>query len=59
LKLIRKSDKIKVLANGELKGAYSISAHAFSDKAKEAIEKNGGKTFSNLNNNPLFIVSAI
>ncbi|MBK9793005.1 MAG: 50S ribosomal protein L15 [Sphingobacteriales bacterium] len=44
LKLIKASDKIKVLANGELKGALKISAHAFSDKAKEAIEKNSGTT---------------
>lgn len=42
LKLIKGSDKIKVLANGDLKGAYKVSAHAFSDKAKEAIEKNSG-----------------
>jgi len=42
LKLIKASDKIKVLANGELKGALKISAHAFSDKAKEAIEKISG-----------------
>lgn len=44
LKLIKGSDKIKVLANGELKSALKISAHAFSDKAKEAIEKNSGTT---------------
>jgi large subunit ribosomal protein L15 len=44
LKLVKASDKIKVLANGELKGALNISAHAFSDKAKEAIEKNSGTT---------------
>ena len=44
LKLIKASDKIKVLAHGELKGALKISAHAFSDKAKEAIEKNSGTT---------------
>jgi large subunit ribosomal protein L15 len=42
LKLVKASDKIKVLANGELKGALKVSAHAFSDKAKEAIEKNSG-----------------
>lgn len=44
LKLVKASDKIKVLGNGELKGALKISAHAFSDKAKEAIEKNSGTT---------------
>jgi large subunit ribosomal protein L15 len=42
LKLIKSGDKIKVLGNGELKGALKISAHAFSEKAKEAIEKNSG-----------------
>lgn len=42
LKLVKSSDKIKVLANGELKGALKVSAHAFSEKAKEAIEKNSG-----------------
>ena len=42
LKLIKGSDKIKILANGELKGAYKVSAHAFSEKAKEAIEKGSG-----------------
>lgn len=44
LKLIKASDKIKVLANGELKSSLKVSAHAFSDKAKEAIEKNSGTT---------------
>ena len=42
LKLIKASDKVKVLANGELKSALKVSAHAFSDKAKEAIEKISG-----------------
>ncbi|HUM52182.1 MAG TPA: 50S ribosomal protein L15 [Chitinophagales bacterium] len=44
LKLVRKSDKIKILANGELKGAFNVTAHAFSSKAKEAIEANSGTT---------------
>jgi large subunit ribosomal protein L15 len=44
MRLISKFEKIKVLANGELKTSITISAHAFSDKAKEAIEKLGGKT---------------
>ncbi|HNC64113.1 MAG TPA: 50S ribosomal protein L15 [Chitinophagales bacterium] len=43
LRIISKTDKLKVLANGELKSLISISAHAFSDKAKETIEKLGGK----------------
>jgi large subunit ribosomal protein L15 len=42
LKLIKGGDKIKILANGELKGAYKVTAHAFSEKAKEAIEKSSG-----------------
>ncbi len=42
LKLIKGGDKLKVLGNGELKGALKVSAHAFSEKAKEAIEKNSG-----------------
>jgi large subunit ribosomal protein L15 len=42
LKLIKGGDKIKILGNGELKGSYKISAHAFSAKAKEAIENGSG-----------------
>jgi len=34
-----KSDKIKVLGNGELKLKLHVKAHGFSAKAKEAIEK--------------------
>ena len=34
---------IKILGNGELKGAVTVRAHKFSAKAKEAIEKAGGK----------------
>lgn len=34
---------IKILGNGELKGAVTVKAHKFSAKAKEAIEKAGGK----------------
>jgi len=44
LKLVKKSDLIKVLANGNLSRALAVSAHKFSDKAKEAIETNGGST---------------
>ena len=32
----------KILAKGELKKKLSVSAHAFSNAAKIAIEKNGG-----------------
>ncbi len=35
--------RVKILANGELKGAVTVKAHKFSAKAKEAIEKAGGK----------------
>jgi large subunit ribosomal protein L15 len=41
-RVLQKFDKLKVLGNGELKAAISVSAHAFSAKAKEAIEKQGG-----------------
>lgn len=35
--------RIKILASGELKKAVTVKAHKFSAKAKEAIEKAGGK----------------
>ena len=41
--LVKDTKKIKVLANGELKHALNITAHAFSATAKAAIEKAGGK----------------
>lgn len=44
LKLIKASDKVKVLANGNVAGALQVHAHAFSAKAKEAIESVGGTT---------------
>ncbi len=44
LNLVKKSDKIKVLANGELTSALTVYAHAFSEKAKTAIESAGGST---------------
>jgi large subunit ribosomal protein L15 len=40
--LISKTDKIKVLANGELGVKLNVKAHSFSAKAKEAIEAKGG-----------------
>lgn len=40
--IIRKKDKVKILGSGELKAKLSVQAHAFSDSAKEAIEKLGG-----------------
>jgi len=40
--IVGKGDKIKVLAHGELKAKLSVSAHAISGTAKEAIEQVGG-----------------
>ena len=42
--LITKKARVKVLGKGELTKAFTVKAHAFSAKAKEAIEKAGGKT---------------
>ena len=42
--LITKKAQVKILAKGELTKAFTVKAHAFSTKAKEAIEKAGGKT---------------
>lgn len=42
--LITKGAQFKVLAKGELKKSLTVKAHAFSEKAKSAIEKAGGKT---------------
>ncbi|HCM29817.1 MAG TPA: 50S ribosomal protein L15 [Bacteroidales bacterium] len=39
---ISKNAKVKILARGELKKAVEVSAHAFSKKAIEEIEKIGG-----------------
>jgi large subunit ribosomal protein L15 len=41
--LAGKKDKIKILGKGELSKAMDISAHKFSKKAVELIEKAGGK----------------
>lgn len=38
----KKSDQIKILGGGELKKKLTVTAHAFSKSAKEAIEKAGG-----------------
>jgi large subunit ribosomal protein L15 len=40
--LVGKTERIKVLARGEIKSGLTVKAHAFSEKAKEAIEKAGG-----------------
>lgn len=42
--LVAKKDKVKILSRGELKSKVDVSAHAFSQAALLAIEKNGGKT---------------
>ncbi|MDD2690094.1 MAG: 50S ribosomal protein L15 [Candidatus Omnitrophica bacterium] len=38
-----KTKLVKILGDGELKNAITISAHAFSKKAQEKITKSGGK----------------
>ncbi|MEP7263034.1 MAG: 50S ribosomal protein L15 [Bacteroidota bacterium] len=40
--LASRKDKVKILGRGELKSVVSVTAHAFSATAKEAIEKAGG-----------------
>lgn len=40
--LAKKTEKIKVLANGELKAKLTLNVHAISETAKKAIESNGG-----------------
>ena len=41
--LVKKNAKVKVLAKGEVTKAHTVKVHAMSAKAKEAIEKAGGK----------------
>jgi len=41
--LISLKDKIKILGNGEVTMPLTVTAHAFSASAKEAIDKMGGK----------------
>ena len=43
LKVVKKSDKIKILNNGKLENKLEIFAHKFSNSAKDAITKVGGK----------------
>lgn len=40
--LISRTDRVKVLANGELKSKLSFKVNAISDKAKAAVEAAGG-----------------
>lgn len=42
--LANKSDRVKILGNGELKTKMNVKAHAFSKSAQEAIEKIQGTT---------------
>lgn len=42
LGIVQQNDKIKILGTGELTAKVDISAHAFSEKAKNAIETAGG-----------------
>lgn len=44
LRIISQDEVLKVLGNGELNSALTIEAHAFSAKAKAAIEEKGGNT---------------
>ena len=40
--LVGKNDLVKILGRGELSAKMEVKAHAFSDKAREAIEALGG-----------------
>jgi len=42
--LANKRDQIKILGRGEITAAAKVTAHKFSESAKEAIEKAGGST---------------
>lgn len=46
LGLAGKDDLVKILADGEIKSALKITAHKFSKKAKEEIEKAGGEALT-------------
>ena len=41
-RIIKKGEKVKVLANGELTSLVNVKVHAISEKAKAAIEAKGG-----------------
>jgi large subunit ribosomal protein L15 len=40
--LVSQTDKVKILANGELKSKVAFKVHAISEKAKQVIEAAGG-----------------
>lgn len=42
--IVKKNTRVKILGNGELTKALTITAHAFSKSAEEAVSKAGGKT---------------
>jgi large subunit ribosomal protein L15 len=42
--LVSRRDRVKILGRGELKSKVDVTAHAFSDTAKNAIEALGGTT---------------
>lgn len=42
-RMIRNSESVKILGNGELSDAVTVHAHKFSRSAIEKIEKSGGK----------------
>ncbi len=41
-RIIKKGEKVKVLANGEITSAINVKVHAISEKAKSQIESKGG-----------------
>jgi large subunit ribosomal protein L15 len=40
--LLSKNDKVKILGRGEINAKINVTAHAFSESAKKAIEEKGG-----------------
>lgn len=49
----KKTELVKILADGEMKGSFSVTAHRFSSSAKEAINAAGGKAFYCLKTNQI------
>ena len=46
LRIVKKTDLVKILGGGELKAKLNISVHKFTAGAKEAIEAAGGEAVS-------------
>ena len=46
LRMVRKNELVKILGRGKLKAKLKISAHKFSDSAKNAIESLGGEAIN-------------